>query len=116
MNGLEHDTLMGHPQVVRDLAREEDRALIDLNAMSRVFYRALGDDLARAFQDGTHHNNYGSYQLARCVVEDIKVDQLPLAKSIVDDFGDFDPAPPDTVKEFSMPASPVSSSLKPLGN
>ena len=34
---------MGYPQAVRDVAREENCALIDLNAMSKMFYRALGD-------------------------------------------------------------------------
>ena len=115
-NGVEHDTLAGYPDAVREVARTENCALIDLNAMSRIFYKALGDDIGRAFQDGTHHNDYGSYELAKCVVEGIKQDKLPLAKSIVDDFGDFDPAHPDSVASFQMPASPVSSSVKPLGN
>lgn len=115
-NGIEQDTLMGYPQAVRDVAKEEGCALIDLNAMSKVFYRALGSDLDKAFQDGTHHNDYGSYELAKCVVERIKQDNLPLAKYIVDDFGDFNPAKPDAVATFSMPVSPVSSVAKPLGN
>jgi lysophospholipase L1-like esterase len=114
--GVEQDTLAGYPQTVRDVAKDENCALIDLNAMSRVFYKALGNDIGKAFQDGTHHNNYGSYELAQCVVEGIKQDKLPLAKFIVDDFKDFDPAHPDPVTTFEMPASPISSSAKPLGN
>jgi lysophospholipase L1-like esterase len=115
-NGVGQNTLMGYPQTVRDVAKEENCALIDLNAMSKVFYRALGDDIDKAFQDGTHHNNYGSYELAKCVVEGIKQANLPLAKSIVDDFGDFDPVKPDAVATFEMPASPNISTVKPLGN
>jgi lysophospholipase L1-like esterase len=115
-NGVEQDTLAGYPQTVRDVAKEENCALIDLNAMSRTFYKALGADIGKAFQDGTHHNNYGSYELAQCVVEGIKQDKLPLAKFIVDDFGDFDPAKPDDVNQFEMPASPAVSQEKPLGN
>jgi lysophospholipase L1-like esterase len=114
--GVEHDTLAGYPDAVREVAKSEKVALIDLNAMSRIFYRALGDDLGKAFQDGTHHNNYGSYELAKCIVEGIKKDDLPLAKFIVDDFGDFDPAKPDAVATFEMPASPMASKEKPLGN
>jgi lysophospholipase L1-like esterase len=114
--GVEHDTLEGYPDAVREVAKSENCALVDLNAMSRIFYKALGDDIGKAFQDGTHHNNYGSYELAQCVVEGIKQDKLPLAKFISDDFKDFDPAHPDLVAEFQMPASPVSSSAKPLGN
>jgi lysophospholipase L1-like esterase len=115
-NGVEQDTLMGYPQAVRDVAAAENCALIDLNAMSRVFYKALGDDIGKAFQDGTHHNNYGSYELAKCVVEGIKHTNLPLAKSIVADFGDFDPAKPDVVATFEMAVSPNVSTVKPLGN
>jgi lysophospholipase L1-like esterase len=114
--GVEHDTLAGYPDAVRDVAKEEKCALVDLNAMSRKFYRALGADLDKAFQDGTHHNNYGSYELAKCVVAGIKQDKLPLAKFITDDFGNFDPVHPDAVADFQMPASPVSSTAKPLGN
>jgi len=114
--GVVENTLLGYPQATRDVAREEGCALIDLNAMSKKFYAAIGADLEKAFQDGTHHNNYGSYELAKCVVEGIKQDHLPLAKFIVPDFGDFDPAKPDAVATFEMAVSPVASRLKPLGN
>jgi lysophospholipase L1-like esterase len=114
--GVEAPTLMGYPDAVRAVAKEENCALIDLNAMSRVFYKALGDDIGKAFQDGTHHNNFGSYELAKCIVEGIKQDKLPLAKFIVHDFKGFDPAQPDPVAEFQMPASPQKSGVKPLGN
>ena len=114
--GVEAPTLMGYPDAVRAVAKAENCALIDLNAMSLVFYQALGTNIGQAFQDPTHHNNYGSYELAQCVVEGIKQDKLPLAKFIVDDFKDFDPAHPDPVDQFQMSASPVRSSAKPLGN
>jgi lysophospholipase L1-like esterase len=114
--GVEQDTLAGYPDAVREVAKEENCALIDLHAMSRTFYRALGADVGKAFQDGTHHNNYGSYELAKCVVEGIKQAKLPLAKFIADDFGNFDPAHPDSVASFEMPVSPMVSREKPLGN
>jgi lysophospholipase L1-like esterase len=114
--GVEHDTLAGYPDAVREVAKTENCALIDLNAMSKVFYKALGSDLDKAFQDGTHHNNYGSYELAKCIVIGIQHAKLPLAKSIADDFGGFDPAKPDAVALFEMPASPQVSTVKPLGN
>jgi lysophospholipase L1-like esterase len=114
--GVEHDTLAGYPDAVREVAKAENCALIDLHATSRIFYKALGDDIGKAFQDGTHHNNYGSYELAKCIIEGIKQDKLPLAKFLVDDFGGFDPAKPDAVATFTMPASPVGSREKPLGN
>jgi lysophospholipase L1-like esterase len=114
--GVEHATLGDYPEAVRQVAKEENVTLIDLNEMSVTLYKALGADLGKAFQDGTHHNNYGSYEIAKCVVEGIKKSGLPLAKSIVDDFGDFDPAHPDPVDSFTMPASPMKDTLKPDGN
>ena len=114
--GLTHDTLAGYPDAVRGVAKSEGCALVDLNAMSVVFYKALGADLAKAFQDGTHHNNYGSYELAKCVIEGIKEANLPLAASISADFTGFDPGHPDAVSSFQMAVSPQSDTEKPLGN
>lgn len=113
--GIDGPTLKGYPDAVREVAKQESCALIDLNAMSLVFYRALGTNLDKAFQDGTHHNNYGSYELAKCVVDGIKQAKLPLANFIVDGF-EFDPSHPDDVDKFQMAVSPINSNTKPLGN
>lgn len=114
--GIDKDTLAGYPDAVREVAREEKVPLIDLHATSKVFYQALGKDLDKAFQDGTHHNNYGSYELAKCIVQAIKDLKLPLAKHISDDFKGFDPSHPDPVDSFKMPASPGPVGEKPLGS
>jgi lysophospholipase L1-like esterase len=116
MAGLERDTLAEYPATVRLVAKEDGVALIDLHAQSRKLYRALGGHLKQAFQDGTHHNNYGSYELARCVVEGIKSNHLPIAKSIVDDVLPFDPVHPDPIETFSVPPSPSAATEKPDGN
>lgn len=115
-SGVEHDTLAGYPDAVIEVAKAENCALIDLHAVSKVFYKALGADIGKAFQDGTHHNNYGSYELAKCIVNGIRENKLPLAKSIADDFGNFDPAKPDAVATFEMAVSPRGSRVPPLGN
>jgi hypothetical protein len=114
--GLEHDTLEGYPDAVREIAKEDGVALIDLHAMSKVFYRALGANLGKAFQDGTHHNNYGSYELARCVVEGIWTNVPALGKLLSVDVLPFDPARPDSFDRFTMPASPAVDQNKPDGN
>ncbi|HTR43231.1 MAG TPA: rhamnogalacturonan acetylesterase [Pseudomonadales bacterium] len=114
--GIEQPTLEGYPDAVREVAKEEKCSLIDLNAMSVILYKAIGPNLDKAFVDGTHHDSYGSYELAQCVVEGIQQDHLPLAKYIVSDFKGFNPAQPDPVDTFYMPASPKQSKVKPLGN
>jgi lysophospholipase L1-like esterase len=114
--GLKGNTLAGYPDVVRRLAAEEQVALIDLQAMSLALYRALGPDMDLAFQDGTHHNNFGSYELAKCVAQGIRDNQLPLGQKLASDFKGFNPAEPDAPGSFFMPPSPVRSDLKPDGN
>jgi lysophospholipase L1-like esterase len=99
-----------YPEAVRRLAQEERVPLIDLHAMSTVFYEALGPDKSKlAFKDGdgTHHNNYGSYELAKCVVAGIKANRLRLAKYLVRDFPVFDPRQLDPLETFRVPPSPA---------
>lgn len=114
--GLEKDTLGEYPAAVRQVAKEESVALIDLHAISRTLYRALGPNLKNAFQDGTHHNAYGSYELAKCVVEGIRANKLPLEKFLTADTPAFDPAHPDPPESFAVPPSPQSSAVKPDGS
>ena len=114
--GVNGPTLAGYPDAVREVARAEGVALIDLNAASLKLYRALGANLGLAFQDGTHHNNYGSYELARCVVEGIRQNRLGLEKCLTADVPAFDPAKPDDVKTFRLPESPLRDDAKPEGN
>jgi lysophospholipase L1-like esterase len=98
-NGIEHNTLAGYPDAVRDVAKRLDAPLVDLHAMSQQLYRGLGDDLDAAFQDGTHHTDFGSYELARCVVEGLRVAAPELAVHLAADAGTFDPAHPDSAND-----------------
>jgi lysophospholipase L1-like esterase len=111
-------SLGDYPEAVRQAATEENVALIDLNAMSKPFYEALGPaqaHVAFAGNDKTHHSNYGSYELAKCIVEGIKESHLPLTKSLVDK-PKFDPAHPDPFDKFDIPAEPKGPPVKPYGN
>ncbi|MES2921019.1 MAG: rhamnogalacturonan acetylesterase [Verrucomicrobiota bacterium] len=114
--GLEKDTLAGYPDAVKRVAENEKAPLIDLHAMSRQLYVGLGKDLDAAFQDGTHHNNFGSYEIAKCVVEGIRKQKLPLAALLADDVKPFDPSKPDAVADFKYAVSPVKDMKKPDGN
>ncbi len=108
-----------YPEAVRQVAKEERVPLIDLHAMSTLLYEALGPEKSGvAFKegDGTHHSNYGSYELARCIVEGIKADQLGISKYLVKDMTTFDPRRPDAPESFHLPPSPLVTDVKPLGN
>jgi lysophospholipase L1-like esterase len=94
-----------YPDAMRALAREQAVALIDLNAMSRTFYEALGPERAAlAFADDgrdlTHHNSYGAYELARMVVAGIRRTEPKLAAYLAADSVEFDPARPDPPEKF----------------
>ena len=133
-NGNEPEpTLADYAEAVRKVAAEEKVPLIDLNAMSLKLYTALGPDQStKAFvfypantfpgqdkelKDNTHHNNYGGYELARCVVEGIKANVPALATHLVKDAGTFDPANPDPPEKVDIPASPVTGAIeKPAGS
>jgi len=110
-----------YPQAVREVAAAEHVALIDLERMSVAFYEALGPGNAPlAFsaggRDATHHDNYGAYELAKCVVQAVRDAGLPLARSIAADFTGFDPAHPDAPEAFTLPPSPQRSEVRPRGN
>jgi lysophospholipase L1-like esterase len=113
------DTHGDYPAAVREVARVARVPLIDLHAASRLFYEALGPEQSKlAFKegDGTHHNNYGSYELAKCIVEGIKSNKLGIAKYLVKDVPPFDPSHPDPIATFRVPPSPLTGDVKPFGN
>jgi lysophospholipase L1-like esterase len=126
------NSLGDYPEAMRQTAKEEGVALIDLNAMSKLFYEALGPERSkkafvqypagtfpgqdRALKDDTHFNAYGAYELARCVVEGIKSSKLGIAKFLVDDaLAPFDPVHPDAVEGWSLPMSPFVTNTTPEG-
>ena len=117
------NSLAGYPGAMREVAAQQHAALIDLNAMSKALFEALGPEgTLRAFMhypansfpnqtealsDDTHFNDYGAYELARCVVHGIRQARLPLRKSLTNDLPDFNPASPDSVGTFSLLATPI---------
>jgi hypothetical protein len=112
------NSLGDYPEAVRQTAREEKVVLIDLNAMSKPFYEALGPEKAHvafAGNDTTHHSDYGSYELAKCIVQGIKDANLPLTKYLVETPA-FDPAHPDSPDRFDIPPDPVGTAERPYGN
>ena len=108
------------PDAVRSAAAEENVPLIDLFALSQQLYEAWGPEKSvQAFstpRDGTHHNNYGAYELAKCVIEGIRRNNLEIGRFIRDDVPVFDPARPDPAEQFAVPASPRGQSQQPDGN
>ena len=124
-------SLGNYPQAMREVAASENVQLIDLNAMSKPLYEAMGPEgTLKAFvhypantfpgqteelKDDTHFNAYGAYELARCVVDAIQSQRLPLAGYLRRGIEKFDPAKPDAVAGWHLPASPALSIETPYG-
>jgi lysophospholipase L1-like esterase len=116
-------SLKDYAEAARQSAQELNVPFIDLNAMSKTFYEALGPEGSKAAfaepapgrLDNTHHDSYGSYELAKAVVLGLRQARVPAADFIVDDFA-FDPAHPDPVASFAVPPSPHHTVERPLGD
>ncbi len=123
------DTLAPYPQALRRIAQEEKLPLIDLNAISKTMWEKMGPDgTLKAFvhypansfpgqteelKDNTHFNSYGAYELARCVVESMRGQKLPLASELRPHLAKFNPAHPDA--PFTLPVSPMADTTTPYG-
>ena len=117
------NSLAGYPSAAREVAASEHVALIDLNVMSKTLFEALGPagtlkafmhyaansfpNQTEAISDDTHFNDYGAYELARCVVRGIRQARLPLRKYLDNNLPDFNPAAPDRVDTFTLPVTPI---------
>ncbi|MPT30480.1 MAG: rhamnogalacturonan acetylesterase [Chryseobacterium sp.] len=126
------NTLDDFPDAMREIAKEENVDLIDLNAMSKTLFEAMGpENSKKAFvyypannypnqptvlADDTHFNTYGAYELAKCVVKSIVDQNLPLKKYISKNYKSFNPNKPDDIDKFHWPESIFMESLKPDGN
>lgn len=128
-SGHIEQTLGDYPQATREVAAEQKLALIDLNAISKTLFEAMGEQgTLKAFvhypahtfpgqdeelKDDTHFNSYGAYELARCIVQSIHDQKLPLARFLKKRIPHFDPAHPDPVSTWIWPLSPLVATEKP---
>lgn len=131
-NGKIRDTHEDYPDAMRALAKKEGVPVIELNQMTRVLYEALGVEKSmKAFvhypantypgqdkplADNTHFNPYGAYQIAQCVIEGMKKNNLPLTQYLRDDYKGYDPAKPQSPDTFEWDLSPFAEVEKPDGN
>ena len=131
--GRTEATLVDYAEAARQVGAEEKVPVIDLNKMSLLIYQALGSEgskkafvhypagtfpgQAAALKDDTHHNAFGGYELAKCVVEGIRAGVPALKAQLRDGLPVFDPARPDKQEDFRVPASPVHAKPeKPAGS
>ena len=122
-------TLAGYPDAMRQVAQKERVPLIDLNAMSKTLFEAMGPegtlkafvhypantfpDQPTALADNTHFNSYGALELAECIVQSIRAQHLPLTRFLRRGLAAFNPAHPDPTSVWSLPPDPFTSDITP---
>jgi len=128
-DGTVEQTLGGYPETMREVAKEQSVPLIDLNAMSKTLFEAMGPEgtrmafvhypantfpgQAEELKDDTHFNSYGALELTKCVVEAIRELDLPIAKDIRPEIPKFAPARPDAASIWNLPLDPFLTAQKP---
>jgi rhamnogalacturonyl hydrolase YesR/lysophospholipase L1-like esterase len=126
------NSLEEFPEAMRQTAKEEQVPCIDLNAMSKTLFEALGpENSKKAFvhypansfpgqteplADDTHFSNYGAYLLAQCVVKGIREGIPELTAYLESGLSPFDPAKPVPYDQFRLPHSMKHNTLRPAGN
>ena len=130
--GTPQETLTDYAEAVRRVGAKLHVPVIDLHAMSLQFYKAMGQEGSkRAFvhypansfpdqraklEDDTHHNAYGAFELARCVVQGIRMEVPGLAAFLRPEVGTFDPSRPDDPDLLGIPPSRHAVADTPEGN
>jgi hypothetical protein len=102
---------------MRDVAAQENVPLIDQWAMSKELWTAMGPNVNQAFGDQTHLSGYGGYLLAKLIVGGIRKNVPALARFVVEDFKEMDPAhpepPPDYLRQSPGPGAPSRGGKEP---
>lgn len=131
-SGHIENTLAEYPEAMRQTAREEKLALIDLNTMSKTLYETWGPaqslkafvhypantfpGQAKALEDNTHFTPYGATALAHCVLYSLLQQRHPLALLIRNRERIRPPERPLSPDTFYWPMSLFVTGAKPEGN
>lgn len=100
VHGRLENTLGEYPAAARELAEQEGVECVDLSARSEEWLNILGPEKAKlafvtappgrwpkypnGIKSKSHNTAYGAYELAKCIVNEIKCKQLSLAKFLED--------------------------------
>ena len=122
-NGKIQETHANYPEAMRWVAKDLGVPLIELHEMTRTFFETLGVEESKralvhypaktypgqqtAFEDNTHFNPYGAYEISKMMVEGMKSLSLPIVKYIRLDYHSFSPSNPDDWKTFPWNDAPL---------
>lgn len=131
-DGKIQETHADYPDAMRWAAKDLNVPLIELHDMTRTFFETLGMEGSKralvhypantypgqqtAFEDNTHFNPYGAFEISKMIVEGMKSLNLPIVKSLRPDFIPFSPSIPDDWRTFHWNDAPFVDIVKPDGN
>ncbi|WP_245562227.1 rhamnogalacturonan acetylesterase [Niabella aurantiaca] len=131
-SGRIQETLGDYPAAVRQTAKERQVALVDLNALSKTMFEAMGvegsllafahfpagafPNRKEAIADNTHFRPFGAYEVAKLMVTGVRKGVPDLARLLKPEEPVFDPSKPDAYTGFYWPQSPGRDATKPDGN
>lgn len=102
----------GLPEKMRALGQKLGVTVLDLNQHSINLQNALGNNKEKLYMytasDKTHFCEYGAYELARAILEEIKAKVPDLAKHLRDDHVAFDSKKPDALDILSQAKAPIT--------
>lgn len=131
-DGKIQETHANYPEAMRWVAKDLDVPLIELHEMTRAFFETLGVEGSKralvhypaktypgqqsAFEDNTHFNPYGAFEISKMIVEGMKLLNLPIVKCLRTDYVSFSPSIPDDWRTFHWNDAPFVDIVKPDGN
>ena len=102
----------GLPERMRALAKKLGVTYLDLNQHSINLQNALGGNKEKMYmytaKDKTHFCEYGAYELARSIAEEIKAKVPALAAHLRDDHEAFDSKKPDALNVLTVAKAPIT--------
>lgn len=131
-DGTLRNTHGDFPAAMKAVAERENVPLIDLNASTKTLFETMGSEGSKRllvhyelgsfpwqqkkFEDNTHFNPFGAYEVSKLIVMGLKQLNSPLVKYLRSDWQDFNPSQPDDYKQFYWPNAIFFDGKKPDGN
>ena len=131
-DGSLKDTHGDYPQAMKEIAEREGVVLIDFQELTKPLYEAFGEEGSKKLlvhypvgtfpgqekelKDNTHFSNFGAYEIARIFVTELGNQNIPLAKYVKPEYGNFNPSNPDKFESFDYTLTPLYNVGKPAGN
>lgn len=102
----------GLPERMRALGKKLGVTVLDLNQHSINLQNALGNNKEKMYmytaKDKTHFCEYGAYELARSIIEEMKAKVPELAKHLRDDHEAFNSNKPDALDILTQAKTPIT--------